>query len=143
MRQRDDQSPPVAQGLTVMGSPTRPGKEEAPMMPSSAPSAAADEPEHRCLDQELPSNEPGCRTERLAQSDFTDPFGDRDQHDVHDPDAADQERYAGHPAEKDGQGPIDRGRGRQHRLFRGDRGVGVGRPTMMWWTASNSLSDSW
>ena len=54
----------------------------------------------------------GLAPECLAEADLSDSFGDRDQHDVHDPDAADQQRDGGDAAEQDGEGAVDRRRGR-------------------------------
>ena len=42
----------------------------------------------------------GARAQRLAQTDLARAFGDRDQHDVHDADAADEQRDARHPGQQ-------------------------------------------
>ena len=85
----------------------------------------AGEAEQRGLDEELAADEPGLRAERLAEADLPDALGDRDQHDVHDADAAHEQRDDGDAAQHHGQRPVDRaGRG-QDRLLGGDREVRV------------------
>ena len=50
------------------------------------------------------------RADRLADADLAGPLADRDQHDVHDPDAADDQRDRGDPAEQQRQRGGDRRR---------------------------------
>ena len=95
-------------------------------MPSRAPERAAEQTEHGGLDQELAADQARRGAQGLAQADLADAFGDGHQHDVHDPDAADQQRDAGHPTQQDGQRLVDRGGGREQRLLRGDGEVGIG-----------------
>ena len=106
-------APTVAVGLMVIGSPITPGRKVAADDPEQHAEGAADQAEHRRLDQELAPDDPWRRAERLAQADLPDALGDRDQHDVHDPDAADEERDAGDAAQQDGQRPVHRGGGRR------------------------------
>ena len=92
----------------------------APRAPPARPSTEASSRNWRRMSD-------GLGAQGLAEADLPDPFGDRDQHDVHDPDAADQQRDAGDAAEQDGEGPVHRGRGRDQRRLRCDGEVGVGR----------------
>jgi hypothetical protein len=57
--------------------------------------------DHR-LDQELQQHLALQRTDGQAQADFAGTFGDADQHDVHDADAADQQADRGHGTEQGG-----------------------------------------
>ena len=57
-------------------------------MPRTPPTAA----DHDGLDEELERMSRRARADRLAQADLARPLGHRDQHDVHDPDAADEQR---------------------------------------------------
>ena len=59
---------------------------------------AAHQAEHQRLDQELEHDVAPGGAERLAHADLPGPLGDRDQHDVHDPDAAHQEAHRGDAA---------------------------------------------
>ena len=63
----------------------------------------AEERQGQGLDQELGEDVAAARADRLADADLAGPLADRDQHDVHDPDAADDERDRGDPAEQQGQ----------------------------------------
>ena len=51
---------------------------------------------------------PPAGADGLADADLAGPLADRDQHDVHDPDAADDERDRGDAAEQQGERPADR-----------------------------------
>ena len=53
---------------------------------------AADDAERDGLDQELDQHVAAARAHRHAQADLARPLGHRHEHDVHDPDAADDER---------------------------------------------------
>ena len=64
----------------------------------------ADRGEDTGLDHELAEEIAGSRAEGLAQADLAGALSDRYQHDVHDPDPADQQRYRRHAGEQDGQG---------------------------------------
>src|SRR5438105_14873655 len=66
-----------------------------------ADGAAEGGQEHR-LDHELHQDPHPARAERLAQADLPSPLGDRDQHDVHDPDAAHDQREEAHERAGDG-----------------------------------------
>src|SRR5438128_1347248 len=62
---------------------------------------AADNPDHAAepgeghgFDQELQKDVPSPRTDRLADADLARSFGARNEHDVHDADAADDQRDA-------------------------------------------------
>ena len=92
----------------VMGSPTAPGKKMAPMIPSAAQRTSS-QPQHRGLHQELATDQPRGRPQRLAQADLTDALGDRDKHDVHDADATDKQRDSRDAPEQNGQCPVDGG----------------------------------
>ena len=88
---------------------------------------AAEERQVQRLDEELLEDVASAGADRLADADLAGPLGDRDQHDVHDPDAADDQRDGGDAAEEQGQRRADR-RCRHRQLGRGDDGevVGVG-----------------
>src|SRR5262245_10790611 len=58
---------------------------------------AAGEAEDERLDEELQQHVGAARAEGLAHADLAGALGDRDQHDVHDADAADRERYERDP----------------------------------------------
>ena len=60
--------------------------------PSAVPIATADHRHERRLDEELHEDRPPPRTQRAPHADLARAFGDRDQHDVHHADAADQQR---------------------------------------------------
>src|SRR5262249_40188006 len=78
-----------------------------------APGAAqeADGPagdaDHGGLDQELGEDVPPGGADGLADPDLAGALGHRDQHDVHDPDPADDEGDPGHRPEEDGDEPGD------------------------------------
>ena len=59
--------------------------------PEQRAERAADEPEDGGLHEELAPDDAGRGAEGLAEPDLADALGHRDQHDVHDPDAADQQ----------------------------------------------------
>src|SRR6266540_3813293 len=79
-------------------------------------------------DRELVLDVAAARPDRLANPDLTGPLGHRDQHDVHDPDPADQERDAGHRAEQDRESLSHLGEGGQEVLLALNREVVLGRP---------------
>ena len=56
---------------------------------------SAEEGHGRRFDQELRHDVAAARAERLAHTDLARALGDRDQHDVHDDDAADDQRDSG------------------------------------------------
>ena len=64
---------------------------------------AAEERQGQRLDEELGEDVAAARADRLADADLARPLADRDQHDVHDPDAADDQRDRGDPAEQQRQ----------------------------------------
>ena len=66
------------------------------------PTSAAEGRQHHRLDQELQQHLALQRADGQAQADLAGPFGDADQHDVHDADAADQQAHRGHRAEQRG-----------------------------------------
>ena len=72
---------------------------------------AAEQREGQGLDEELGEDVAAAGADRLADADLAGPLADRDEHDVHDPDAADDQRDRGDPAEQEGQRRADRGRG--------------------------------
>ena len=76
--------------------------------PERQPRDAADETEHARLDQELAQDHRRGRPEGLAQPDFPRALRNGHQHDVHDPDPADQQRDAGDHPQEDGQQAGDR-----------------------------------
>ena len=84
----------------------------SPEDPAGDAECAADQSQDGRLDEELTPDDPGRGTERLAQADLTDAFGDRDQHDVHDADAAHDQRDGGDAAEQDRERVVDRRGGR-------------------------------
>src|SRR6266498_1964408 len=61
---------------------------------------AAEETQHHRLDQELEQNIAAPRAAGLTQADLAGALGHTHQHDVHDPDAADQQRDAADQAQK-------------------------------------------
>ena len=63
----------------------------------------AEEREGEGLDEELGQDVPATRPDGLADPDLAGPLADRHQHDVHDPDAADDERDRGDPTQEQGQ----------------------------------------
>ena len=79
--------------------------------PSDDADHAAEQGQRQRLDQELGEDVAAARADRLADADLAGPLADRDQHDVHDPDAADDQRDRGDPAEQEGQRAGDRRRG--------------------------------
>ena len=80
------------------------------------------------LDQELGEDVAAPGADRLADADLAGPLADRDQHDVHDPDAADDQRDRGDAPEQQRQRAADRvGRLEQLRLVEDREVVVVGR----------------
>ena len=61
---------------------------------------AAEHAERDRLDQELPQHVAGARADRPADANLARPLGDRQQHDVHDADAADEQRHRRDGAEQ-------------------------------------------
>jgi hypothetical protein len=57
------------------------------------PISAADDAEHHRLDQELREDVEAAGADGLANADLAGALGHRDEHDVHDPNAADDERH--------------------------------------------------
>src|SRR5207245_3775454 len=64
---------------------------------------AADAGQEHRLDQELGQDVTPPSPDRLPDADLARPFGDGDQHDVHDPDAADHQGDAGDGAQHQGE----------------------------------------
>ena len=62
--------------------------EPAPIRPTTTPGDAAQQRQHHRLGQELAQDGAPGRADGLADADLAGAFGDGDQHDVHDPDAA-------------------------------------------------------
>ena len=83
---------------------------------------AADQRQRQRLDEELAEDVPAPGAEGLADADLAGPLADRDQHDVHDPDPADDERDRGDPAEQQGQRAADRRGGLEQLGLVEDRG---------------------
>ena len=77
---------------------------------------AADRAERDRLDQELRENIATVRAHRHARPDFARPLGDAHQHDVHDPNAADDQRNDGNPGEQCCH-RLGRRRGRRRNFF--------------------------
>ena len=69
---------------------------------------AAGRRHHGRLDQELLDDVAAARAEGAADADLAGALGDRRQHDVHDPDPADQERDAGDRAQHQVEDPLGR-----------------------------------
>ena len=69
--------------------------------------AAADQGEGDRLDQELHQDVLPAGAHRLAHADLAGALGHRDQHDVHDADAADQQGDADHAADHRGDAAQD------------------------------------
>ena len=65
----------------------------APPTPSGDADRPAEQAERDRFDQELKEDVPPRRAERLADADLARALGDRDEHDVHDADAADEQRH--------------------------------------------------
>ena len=72
-------------------------------MPRVTPSKPADAGEHDRLDQELLGDVAPLGPQGAANADLPGPLGDRGEHDVHDADAADQERDGGDRAQDDAE----------------------------------------
>src|SRR6185369_6793647 len=72
------------------------------------PDQAAEQRQGQGLDEELGEDVATARADGLADADLAGPLPDRDQHDVHDPDAADDQRDRGDPAEQQRERPGDR-----------------------------------
>ncbi len=64
------------------------------------PIDAAEQAEHDGFDQELQQHVAAAGADGQAQADLARPLGDRHQHDVHDADAADEQRHAGDAREQ-------------------------------------------
>ena len=64
---------------------------------------AAEQGQRQRLDEELGEDVAAARADRLADADLAGPLPDRHEHDVHDPDAADDERDRGDAAEQERQ----------------------------------------
>ena len=71
-------------------------------MPQQNPQSPADQAQDNRLDQELAENVTGPRSDGHAQPDLARSLGHRDQHDVHDPDAADDQRDQSHAKQQIG-----------------------------------------
>ena len=93
--------------------------------PMAMPHCATDDADDDRLDQELKQDVEAAGADGEPQADFARPLGHRHQHDVHDPDAADDERDAGDTGEQAG-----------HRL----RGLRSGAPRCLpsVWTVKSS-----
>ena len=141
-RSRPRSRRPIAVGEMAIGSQMRCGSTSGPDDAQTAPSRPPARPSTRRLDQELPADHRRPGAERLAQADLPGPLGDRHQHDVHDADAADQQRERRDARQQDGQRLLDRGRGGQQRLLavmvKSARSALV-----MWCRFSRSSSASW
>ena len=61
---------------------------------------SADDAEHERFGQELQADIGRSGSDSLADADLTRPFGDADQHDIHDADAADDQRHPCHPCKQ-------------------------------------------
>ena len=79
--------------------------------PTTMPMRPPMQREGQRLDEELGEDVAATRADRLADADLAGPLADRDQHDVHDPDAADDQRDRGDAAEEQRQRRGDRRRG--------------------------------
>ena len=73
--------------------------------PSVTPSRPPTPGEHDRLDQELLGDVAPLGAQGAADADLAGPLGDGRQHDVHDADAADQQRDRGDRAEDDAELP--------------------------------------
>ena len=96
-------------------------------IPTIGAGDAAERREEDRLDEELAEDVPAPGAEGLAQADLARPLGDRDQHDVHDPDPADQQADAADRREQDGERRSRRGGRGQEVLLGLDGEVGLGR----------------
>src|SRR5688500_6325856 len=63
----------------------------------------AEQRQGQCLDEELGEDVAAARTDGLADADLAGPLADGHQHDVHDPDAAHDQRDGCDPAQQEGQ----------------------------------------
>ena len=70
----------------------------------------AEEPEDGGFHEELSADVFRLRAEGLSQADLADPFGDRDEHDVHHADPSDEQGDDGDAGEHQCHGVVDRGR---------------------------------
>ena len=81
--------------------------------PTMMPSKAAGQADRDGLDEELAHDVTAARADRHAQADLARALGHRQQRDVHDADAADQQRHRGHRRQQPGHRParaLERGR---------------------------------
>src|ERR1035437_6062029 len=69
------------------------GEEQRARISGDESADSAEDAHHDTLDQELRQHIRPSRADRHADSDFTRTFGDGHEHDVHDADAADDQRY--------------------------------------------------
>lgn len=86
----------TARGRTSPPTNDRPRPTSTPIVPPSPG-------EHRRLQQELLQDRPAGGADGLADADLAGPLGHRNQHDVGDPDPADDQRDAGDRAGEQGQ----------------------------------------
>jgi hypothetical protein len=68
--------------------------------PSATPMAPPATPQHQRFDHELREHVAVARPDRKPEADLARPLGHRHQHDVHDADAADEQRHRGNPASR-------------------------------------------
>ncbi len=128
---------------TVAGLKTKPQPASWPM-PGRDDEAEddADEPteerQGQRLDEELGEDVAAARADGLADADLARPLADRDQHDVHDPDAADDQRDRGDPAEQQRQRRADRRRRFEQLGLVEDVEVGACRSAARSWRSRSS-----
>jgi len=89
------------------------------------------------LDEELAHDVGPGGAECLAEANLADPFGDGHQHDVHHPDATDEQGHAGDPGEEQGERCAGRIEGVQDLLLGGGEEVACEGSVMPWvWRAA-------
>ena len=111
-RRRRARDTPKATGIAIPGTTngTWMRARDAPRAREAERDAddAAERRERRRLDEELREDVARARADREAHADLARPLGHRHEHDVHDADAADDERHRGDAGEQRGEHPGDR-----------------------------------
>ena len=88
------------------------------------PDKTANNAQEHSLGQELEADVVRCGTHRLPDPNFASALGDTYEHDVHDPDAADQQGHARDPCQQRSEGGCRRFLRGNDVLLRGDRKIG-------------------
>ena len=83
----------IADALIAASQPNDSRRTHRRTRPGGDADRAAGEAQHHRLDEELDQNHAPRRAERFADADLARALGDRHEHDVHDADAADEQRH--------------------------------------------------